>query len=92
MLAHNKDSMRCGVLGSRVIGNHSYYFVIILDIDSPHTGSGPSQCPCVILVEAAATSATSGKQDLALSVSHHGIKQLVPVTHGYGNHTICTRS
>ena len=92
MLADYKEAVRLSIFSGRVIRYHSDYFIVIINIYATNSGSCSSKGSCIVLIEAAAASMTTCKQDFALSVCHDRIEKLVTLTYCNRDHTVCTRS
>ena len=84
--------MSSSIFGSRIICDHSYNLVIVINIYTTHTRSCSSEGSRIVLIEAAATSVTSCEQNLAVTVCKNCIEKFVSVTYCDCDHTICTRT
>ena len=88
---HENCVSRC-ILSIRIIGYHAHNLVILINIYTAYSRCGPAKSPCIILVEAAATSLAACKKDLAVSVCHHCLEEFVSVAYCDCDDTVCTRT
>ena len=89
MFADNQKRMGRRILCMRIICNHSYNLIILINIHTTYTGCRPSESPCIAFIETAAASLTPCKEDLTLSVCQNCIQEFVSIPHSYGDDSVC---